>query len=68
IKKNKKKKIDTSVTVDALFISEDKRTYIKRKENKVNRTLTFTLSKINKKIQKEIDEAIKEIVSRNLSI
>ncbi|EGF7348364.1 chromosome partitioning protein ParB, partial [Escherichia coli] len=46
----------------------DKRTYIKRKENKVNRTLTFTLSKINKKIQKEIDEAIKEIVSRNLSI
>ncbi|HFK3790558.1 TPA: ParB/RepB/Spo0J family partition protein [Escherichia coli] len=68
IKKNKKKKIDTSVTIDALFISEDKRTYIKRKENKANRTLTFTLSKINKKVQKEIDEAIKEIVSRNLSI
>ncbi|EJH1737847.1 chromosome partitioning protein ParB, partial [Escherichia coli] len=52
----------------ALFISEDKRTYIKRKENKTNRTLTFTLSKINKKVQREIDEAIKEIVSQNLSI
>ncbi|EGI8069816.1 chromosome partitioning protein ParB, partial [Shigella flexneri] len=53
--------------VDSLFISKDKRTYIKRKENKTNRTLIFTLSKINKTVQREIDEAIRDIISRHLS-
>ncbi|EFW1293949.1 TPA: chromosome partitioning protein ParB, partial [Shigella flexneri 2a] len=56
-----------SLKVDSLFISKDKRTYIKRKENKTNRTLIFTLSKINKTVQREIDEAIRDIISRHLS-
>ncbi|WP_306460645.1 ParB family protein, partial [Acinetobacter baumannii] len=47
--------------------SKDKRTYIKRKENKTNRSLIFTLSKINKTVQREIDEAIRDIISRHLS-
>ncbi|PQN93673.1 ParB family protein, partial [Shigella dysenteriae] len=56
-----------SLKVDSLFISKDKRPYIKRKENKTNRTLIFTLSKINKTVQREIDEAIRDIISRHLS-
>ncbi|EFP7014425.1 chromosome partitioning protein ParB, partial [Shigella sonnei] len=60
-------KQNPSLKVDSLFISKDKRTYIKRKENKTNRTLIFTLSKINKTVQREIDEAIRDIISRHLS-
>ncbi|EMB8943581.1 TPA: chromosome partitioning protein ParB, partial [Shigella sonnei] len=61
------RKQNPSLKVDSLFISKDKRTYIKRKENKTNRTLIFTLSKINKTVQREIDEAIRDIISRHLS-
>ncbi|EIT9841424.1 virulence regulon transcriptional activator VirB, partial [Shigella sonnei] len=67
IKKSKNRKQNPSLKVDSLFISKDKRTYIKRKENKTNRTLIFTLSKINKTVQREIDEAIRDIISRHLS-
>ncbi|EHQ4572629.1 chromosome partitioning protein ParB, partial [Shigella flexneri] len=63
----KNRKQNPSLKVDSLFISKDKRTYIKRKENKTNRTLIFTLSKINKTVQREIDEAIRDIISRHLS-
>ncbi|EFK6748297.1 chromosome partitioning protein ParB, partial [Shigella flexneri] len=66
-KKSKNRKQNPSLKVDSLFISKDKRTYIKRKENKTNRTLIFTLSKINKTVQREIDEAIRDIISRHLS-
>ncbi|EFW2265783.1 chromosome partitioning protein ParB, partial [Shigella flexneri] len=65
--KSKNRKQNPSLKVDSLFISKDKRTYIKRKENKTNRTLIFTLSKINKTVQREIDEAIRDIISRHLS-
>ncbi|EFW0712048.1 TPA: ParB family protein, partial [Shigella sonnei] len=64
---SKNRKQNPSLKVDSLFISKDKRTYIKRKENKTNRTLIFTLSKINKTVQREIDEAIRDIISRHLS-